>query len=178
MVSPFRSRSLALTCLLLVPLAQACTADEPGETELPPPALEEPAPAAAPAATTAEAPAELRGTWDRYLAAWNAEDPAALGAFFTEDATVQSGDSTYTGRTAIQDRWLARNLPVLSNLQPTPERFQQTGTDLVEEGRYTFLASPPQGAPETVTGRYTTTWTRAPDGTWKVRSVTIREDAA
>ena len=177
MAALFRSRLLALACLLLVPLAQACTADEPGEAELPPPTLDEPAPAATPAATAAEAPAELRGVWDQYLAAWNADDPAALGAFFTEDATVQANDSTYTGRAAIQDRWLARNLPVLSNLQPTPERFQQTGTDIVEEGRYSFLSTPPEGTAETVTGQYTTTWTRAADGTWKVRSITVRADA-
>ena len=177
MASPFHvTRFLVPACLLALPLLQACAAEEPEEAEVPPPALEAPA-ASLPAATGAEVPADLRSAHEQYLAAWNAEDPAAVAAFFEEGATVQTGDSTYTGRAAIQDRWLARNLPVVNDLQIAPERFQQNGAEIVEEGRYTFQATPPQGETETVRGRYTSSWTRTPEGAWKVRRATIQPDA-
>ncbi|CAN5515184.1 hypothetical protein BH24GEM3_BH24GEM3_19070 [soil metagenome] len=176
MTNSNRSRTVTLACLLLLPLALGCAREEPREADVIPRAGET---AAAPATTAAgaEMPAELSGAWNASIRAWNQDDPAALAAHYTEDAVVQAGDSTYNGRAAIQQRWLARNLPVISDLQATSESFNRQGSDIEESGRYTMRVTPPQGAPETQTGSYTQTWTRATDGNWRIRSSTIRPDA-
>lgn len=178
MTSTHRSHVLRFACVLLLPLAAACARDEADQAAVPPAA--EPAPGAQPttaaAGARAEVPAELRSTWDQFLAAWNGDDAGRLASFYTEDAVAQVGDSTYTGRAAIQQRWLANALPTISDLDATPENFDQRDNEIVSSGRYRLMSTAQGGAPQPGGGRYTATWTRAPDGSWKVRSHITRSD--
>jgi hypothetical protein len=47
---------------------------------------------------------------DRYVRAWNSNDPAEIGALFTDEATYYTGpfDAPWTGRDAIVRGWLDR----------------------------------------------------------------------
>ena len=168
------SRILLFSCALLVPLLAACADEEAQEPEVAPVVVTEPATTAA--GTTTEAPAEIAGPNRDYIASFNGEDPAAAGAFFTEDAVVIDDDSTYTGRAQIQERWVTPNLPVISDLRVSEQRFERTGEAIVESGRYNLMVTPPGQSAQAVGGSYSHTWTRAPDGTWKIRSATIRSD--
>jgi uncharacterized protein (TIGR02246 family) len=162
------------TCCLLVPLALACARD--ADDTLPPPGSE---PAAAPGASAtgqATAPPELASRVEQYTSAWNGNDPAAVAAFFTDDATARVGDDTFTGRQEIQNGWL-QNVPEISNLQINEARSEQSGQDFRSEGTYTHA---PFQAPDGTTsssGRYTVTWTRAADGQWRIRSTEVTPDA-
>ena len=47
---------------------------------------------------------------DRYVHAWNSNDPVEIGALFSEDAAYYTGpfDTAWIGREAIVRGWLAR----------------------------------------------------------------------
>jgi uncharacterized protein (TIGR02246 family) len=167
-MSSTRSRILIATCALIVPVAIACepAADDADTGVFP---AEEPAPAAmAP-------PAELESATDRYVAAWNGDDPAAVAPFFTEDATAMVDGETYQGRTGIEEGWLP-NVPLISDLEVTETTTEPMDGDWYSEGTYTATVSEPDTEPMAVTGRYTVVWTLDADGQWRIRSTEVVGD--
>ena len=163
-----RSRTIALASCLLLPLA-AC-APETETEEIPPAAQEMEAPAE-------QVPAELASTSEAYLAAWNAEDAAAVAAFFTEDAVVKLGEETYTGRQAIETEWVQPVLGSLSGLEVTDEISERRGDTWFAAGTYRHQTTEEGAEPRTDTGRYATTWTQTADGQWRIISEEIIPDA-
>jgi ketosteroid isomerase-like protein len=123
-----------------------------------------------------EAPAELTNAADNYIAAWNGNDAEAVARHFTDDARAQVDDSTYTGLAEIRERWLQPNVPAVSGLESQEERLTARGEEYHGEGRYSATISPPDAESFRQTGRYTATWVRAPDGSWRIRETTITSD--
>jgi uncharacterized protein (TIGR02246 family) len=158
-----------LTLTLILPLAAACARDADDTV----PAAE---PAQAPATDQGAMPQELAGRTEQYTAAWNGNDPAAVAAFFTEDATARVGDDTFTGRQEIQSGWL-QNVPNVNNLATRETRTEQRGQDYHSEGTYTHDAFQTDAGPSGTGGRYTITWTRDADGQWRIRSSEVMPDA-
>jgi uncharacterized protein (TIGR02246 family) len=157
-----------LTLSLLVPLAMACApADEPA------PAVD---PAEAPATGMATMPQELANRVEQYTAAWNGNDPAAVAAYFTDNATARVSDDTFTGRQEIQSGWL-QNVPNINNLQIRDTLREQRGQDYYAEGTYTHEPFQTDEGPSGTSGRYTVTWTQDADGQWRIRSSEVMPDA-
>lgn len=168
-----RSRILVLSMAGFLPLATACEGDTADEAVV----VSDTAlttTAAAPAA--AQLPPDLEQRSQAWMAAWNGSDPAAVAEFFTEDARAVVDDSTFTGRAAIERGWLANNVPAVSNLQATDESVRQSGSDWVASGRHSYTAQPPEGEAEQGSGSHEVTWSQGPDGTWRIRSITVRGD--
>lgn len=167
-MSSIRSRVLIPVCALVVPFALACE-----------PAAEQPETGVIPAeeaAPTADAPpAELESATDRYIAAWNGDDPAAAAPFFTEDAMANVDGEMFHGRAQIVEGWLP-NVAGLSDLEITEEMTEARGNDWYSEGTYSATVTEPDAEPFEITGRYTVTWTRDADGQWRIRSTEIQSD--
>jgi ketosteroid isomerase-like protein len=125
-------------------------------------------------AAVAQAPAELTARGDAFEAAWNQEDPAAVAAFFTEDAVVTTDTATFTGREAIQRDWIV-DLPAITNLSVVDDPPVAQGPDYRGAGRYTMTLTTPEG-PVQVTGSYDAVWTVGLDSQWYIRSMTVRAD--
>ena len=158
-----------LTLSLIVPLAAACARD-----------ADDTVPAAEPAETQATdlatMPQELASRYDQYLAAWNGNDPAAVAAYFTDDATARVGDDTFNGRQEIESGWLVL-VPNINNLQTHDTRTEQRGQDYYVEGTYTHASFETEEGPSGTSGRHTITWTQAADGQWRIRSTEVMPDA-
>ncbi|HEU0299860.1 MAG TPA: nuclear transport factor 2 family protein [Longimicrobium sp.] len=147
---------------------QACTA--PQATVVPPPM-----PPSVPTTSggTVPVPAEIRTAHAGYIAAWNGEDPAAVGAFFTDDVHGVIGGDVLHGRATLVSEWVTPNLPQLSDLSVIPESFTPGGDNQVTEvGRYRFRAASSGAVPMMVGGTYTNVWTRQPDGSWRISATT------
>jgi hypothetical protein len=65
-------------------------------------------PAGAPAADLTTMPQELADRTEQYTAAWNSNDPAAVAAFFTDNATARVGDDAFTGGQGDPERLAAK----------------------------------------------------------------------
>ncbi|HSJ14629.1 MAG TPA: nuclear transport factor 2 family protein [Longimicrobiales bacterium] len=153
---------------LLLPLG-ACAPDPEVE--------ETPAPAAEEIEAAAEAPpADLLQAQEAYLAAWNADDLAALSAFFVDDATARIGDETYTGRQQLETNWLQPRQAISSDLTTTETNRERRGDDWHVAGTYTTTVTQPGAAPVQASGRYSVTWTRTPEGQWRIRSSEVIRD--
>ena len=149
--------------VLLVLAAQACTSDAP-ESDAP----------LSGAGDAASAEAEIRATGARVVAAWNAEDPAAVASYYTSDAIV-TADSTYRGRDEIRDRWVAPMLPRLADLAVRDVVVTETGEGYTATGRYSYVLTLPDSSPVQVNGTYRNTW-RQENGTWLIASSGLEID--
>jgi uncharacterized protein (TIGR02246 family) len=154
-----------LTFALLLPFAAAC--DPAPDADRGPAAAEEPA--------GEPAPAGLRAATDRYVAAWNGDDPAALAELYTDDATATAFDHTLRGRDEIERGWL-QNVPIISDLRLTEESVRRTGDDWRSEGRFALTVSVPDADPFEQTGDYGITWTREAGGEWRIRASELEPD--
>lgn len=184
-------RTALLTCLTVPALLLtgcATTEVEPVETPEPEVAAA-PAPAETPtAAPTPEAaaptqpadqapevagmmsqpPAEIASVYPQYLAAWQGTDPAAIAAFFAQEAVVTVPDgTTFTGKADIQSRWIAPGLPTMSEFNVVPESFEMSGDRITETGTFSFRQTS-EGESEMVSGSYQEVWQRQPDGAWLI----------
>ncbi|CAN5736930.1 hypothetical protein BH23GEM6_BH23GEM6_06980 [soil metagenome] len=158
--------------MLFVALSVGCTSEVADRG--PAPATEEPAPAQELALMV---PLELEMRADAYLAAWNSDDPEAVAHFFADDAMAMVQDSTYSGLSAIRQRWLTPTVHLVSNLQAAEDVVDQMDGHLVIAGSHSYTISLPDGTTQQVAGRNSTTWNRGADGLWRIRSTTFQDDA-
>ena len=152
--------------LLLV--TQACS-EKPADTA----ATDTAATMAAPAASAT--PPDLAARSSAMTASWNQDDPAVAAAFFADSAIVVVDDSTYTGRAAIRDRWIAPGLPLISDLTVSDQAFTGSGTSMTETGKFGETLTLPGQAPQRNTGTYTAEWTNV-NGTWAIERFTVKSD--
>lgn len=167
-----RSSSRFGIAAALVLTTAACGRDEPVDTEFTVPTAETAQPG-----ITDDRPADLIAAQQDYLAAWNGSDADAAAAYFADDATAIVGDETYTGIAAIRDEWIAENIVAVGDLEATPESITRNGDEIVEEGTYSHTVTMPEGDVESMTGRYSVTWSRSDDGAWRITATTVQPDA-
>lgn len=154
-----RSRYLLPTLVLLLPLVVAC------ERRPEAPAVDE------------GVPAELTAAAERYVAAWNGDDPSAVAAFYPTDATATLADTTWQGPAEIEARWVRMNQPGISNLRVIESSWQKMNGDWREQGRYSLMFTPPEGEPAEAPGSYSHDWMLDAGGEWHIRSSDVRPDA-
>lgn len=160
-----RSWFLLTVCALFLPLTVACEGStDDADTVIP-----------ADTVTTAEAPPpEIAAARDDFGAAWSEDDPAAVAAFFSEDATATPGDSTYSGRAEIERGWLDPTVPARADARLTSISTEQMGDDWRDEGTYAVMRTTPEGEATPEEGRYTIIWTRGVAGDWQIRSIDVQ----
>lgn len=104
-------------------------------------------------------PRLLAPTRDAYVSAWAGPNPAAVGAFFSEDARGSIDGTPHHGRARIVEAWVAPNLPVPGD-RIVPATFTGGEDHVTETGQMPA-------------GRYVNEWVRQPDGSWRIIAVTV-----
>ncbi len=111
------------------------------------------------------AEAEIRSTIHAWLAAVQAQNPAAIAQIHAEDARILLGGSPVVlGRAAIEDFW--KGLIEVTNgtvvFGPTTIEVDAADSMAFEVGTYSFTAAGVENA-----GNYLVVWKKI-DGEWKV----------
>lgn len=140
--------------------------------------MAEPAPAAEASASASAnmsaVPAEARSASRGFIAAWNAEDPNAVAAFFTEGATGKMPDGTMlNGRSEMLTKWIRPQLPRTATLTTSGETamMMNGGNTIHATGNYSEATTDGK----TETGRYMIMWARQADGSWKISSMELTD---
>lgn len=131
------------------------------------------APAAAPAAAQVTLPTEIATVHPTLIRAWQGTDVAVFQPLFADSAVVVTPDARYTGWTEIRTGWIEPSLPGMSAFVATPTAFTREGDVIVETGTYSFNMKQDTGV-QAMKGTYTQRWSRMPDGSWRITSVTIQ----
>lgn len=126
--------------------------------------------APAPAAATPGDPAPINDVRNRYIAAYNAGDAAALAALFAEDAvSIPDHEAALEGRAAIQKHFETLFSQVTATLTVTPADTEVTGDIAHEHGTYSATVTPKAGGTAmTNDGRYLVVLKREADGAWRI----------
>ena len=103
-----------------------------------------------------------------WAAAFNANDAAALGAIYEEDAIlIPPGMEPIYGRPAIEEA-LAGFFPVLKDLKLDTDNVRPMGDDYaVEVGRVSYNALGEDGSLTPVTDDYVIVWHKGEDDVWR-----------
>jgi ketosteroid isomerase-like protein len=129
----------------------------------------------APAAAQ-ELPAGLAAANERYVAAWNGDDPSAVARLYAGDAHAIAYGNHYRGLDDIQRNWLPGVL-IIKDLRFMDESFRRVAGGWRVDGRFALTVFPADEAPWEQTGRYTLTWARDAGGEWRVHWTHVVPDA-
>lgn len=121
----------------------------------------------------------IKNTAAKYSKAFEANDAAALGALFTDEAEfVDGSDNVVHGRKAIEEAFarLFKNNPKQKLVVDMDVVRRIGSTCLVEEGTYTFhsVADPKTAAERS---KYVMLHVKQPDG-WKIASIRTNHESA
>jgi uncharacterized protein (TIGR02246 family) len=109
----------------------------------------------------------IQGQEDQWSAAYNAQDAAALGAFYEKDAVlVPPGMEPVKGREAIA-KTLAGLFPTLRNLALVVDEVRPLGkVHAVEIGHSTYQEVAADGSLSPGIDNYVVVWHKGKDGAW------------
>lgn len=104
---------------------------------------------------------------DVWSAAYNANDAAALGAIYEEDAVlIPPGSPPVHGRAAISEA-LSGLFPILKDLKLVTDDVRPIGEDYaIEIGSANYNALGEDGSLTPVTDDYVVVWHKGEDGVW------------
>lgn len=121
-----------------------------------------------PAASIADAKAEIWKVRDAWVAAAEKKDAAAVAALYSDDAVVVGTDMPATsGRPAIRAAF-AKAFPMTTDLKVNSQMTDVSGDLAYDYGTYSEHVSPPKGKPMDVSGTFLVTLRRQSDGSWKI----------
>jgi ketosteroid isomerase-like protein len=124
---------------------------------------------APPAADTKAAEDAVRAADAAWSKAAAAQDAAAVGSYYADDATVLPPNAPLiTGKDAAQKSWAAMLVPGNSVSWTTEKVSSSTSGDMAyTQGAYTATMAGADGKPMSDTGKYLCVWKKQADGTWK-----------
>lgn len=107
---------------------------------------------------------EIRKNNEKFAAAYNKGDVAAIAAMYTEDAIAfPPGGDLVKGRVAIEAMWKDVQAAGLTDLSLQTLSVERDGSLAIEVGTATAKM---KGAPQRI--KYVVTWKRQSDGGWKL----------
>jgi uncharacterized protein (TIGR02246 family) len=113
--------------------------------------------------------AEIESAHRQFGKAFNSGDVAAIGALYTEDATVLPPNSQMVKcRRAIEEFWKGVMAMGVHSVQLTTLDVQSSGDLAYEIGNATLEIQPQGGKVSTDTVKYVVVWKRQADDSWKL----------
>ena len=118
---------------------------------------------------------ELREGWTQ---AFNGQDPAVFGSFYSEDSQLLPPNTPLvSGRDTIQGMWKSVKDMGIQDITLTPIKVDVCGHLAYEVGTYSLNIQPPSVPPSVDVGKYMRAYTRLQDGEWKIAADMFSSDS-
>jgi len=106
----------------------------------------------------------------QFIDAWNSKDSEKIISFLSDDVHFLQGNTHYTGKAEVSQKWVRETLPTLSDLKTYTVSSTTDDKTAYEAGTYSVEVLPdtpqePRGVGE---GNFILLWKKGPDDTWKL----------
>ena len=116
-----------------------------------------------------DAAAGIAETSERFEAAYNGGDAAAMAELYTEDgALLPPGAERVDGREGIQALWQGYMDAGVRDLDLETVEVEDHGNAASEVGTYTLTAPDGEGGRVAAEGKYIVLWRKGDDGVWRL----------
>ena len=116
-----------------------------------------------------DAAAGIAASAERFEAAYNSGDAAAMAALYTPDGAVLPPDTArIDGREGIQALWQGYMDAGVEDLALETVELEAHGASASEVGTFTLTAPDGAGGRVTAGGKYIVLWQRGEDGIWRL----------
>ncbi len=116
-----------------------------------------------------DAAAGIAASAERFEAAYNSGDAAAMAALYTPDGAVLPPDAPrIDGRDGIQAMWQSFMDAGVEDLELETVELESHGASASEVGTFTLTAPDGAGGRVAAAGKYIVLWQRGEDGVWRL----------
>lgn len=128
------------------------------------------APSATTTATTTSGNVSVSDLNQQFLSAWNNKDAAKAAAFLADDAQFLQGETRFSGKGEITNKWITPTIGTVANLKTSTA---SSGTDAnlaYEAGTFSIDVLPTATQPQAGIGEgnFLLLWKKGSDGNWKL----------
>ncbi|WP_375446226.1 YybH family protein [uncultured Fibrella sp.] len=115
-------------------------------------------------------PANVEALNQQFIQAWNNKETDKVVALLDDNVQFLQGDTRFTGKSEVAEKWVRATLPTISNLK-TSAVSTEAGTQIAyQAGTFSVDVSPeapgePAGLGE---GNFMLLWKKAADESWKL----------
>ncbi|GGF20136.1 YybH family protein [Hymenobacter cavernae] len=106
----------------------------------------------------------------QFIQAWNAKDADKVTALLADDAQFLQGETHFSGKSEITDKWVKATLATITNLKTSTVSSDADTHTAYEAGTFSVDVLPvapgePEGFGE---GNFMLLWKKGTDGAWKL----------
>jgi ketosteroid isomerase-like protein len=106
----------------------------------------------------------------QFIEAWNSKDSEKIVGFLADDVHFLQGNTHFTGKAEVSQKWVRETLPTLSDLKTYAVTSSVDEQTAYEAGTYSVdvLPDTPQDAGGVGKGNFILLWKKAADNSWKL----------
>ncbi|KAB7729245.1 DUF4440 domain-containing protein [Rudanella paleaurantiibacter] len=106
----------------------------------------------------------------QFIEAWNSKDSEKITSFLADDVHFLQGNTHFTGKAEVSQKWVRETLPTLSDLKTYAVTSAVDAQTAYEAGTYSVdvLPDTPQEPGGVGKGNFILLWKKAADNTWKL----------
>lgn len=115
-------------------------------------------------------PANVEALNQQFIQAWNNKETDKVVALLDDNVQFLQGDTRFTGKSEVAEKWIRATLPTISNLKTSAVSTEADTQIAYQAGTFSVDVSPeapgePAGLGE---GNFVLLWKKAADESWKL----------
>ncbi len=115
-------------------------------------------------------PANVEALNQQFIQAWNNKETDKLVGFLDDNVQFLQGESRFTGKSEVAEKWVRATLPTITNLKTSTVSKAVDSQIAYEAGTYSVDVLPeapgePRGLGE---GNFVLLWKKGADDSWKL----------
>ncbi len=113
----------------------------------------------------------------QFLGAWNSKDAAKATALLADDAQFLQGETHFSGKSEITNKWITPTINTISNLKTSVVSSGIDANTAYEAGTFSVDVLPTSTDPTAGTGEgnFLFLWKKGSDGNWKLSHAQLED---